>query len=249
MTSLKEGAEDLQRYRSDKDENQRKVTIITFNDNEVVETVISNEEIKSGDIIKLTGKTAVPADMLLIMTSNYADGNQCYVETANIDGETNLKLKEAPAPLLPFVKMGDITENLLTGNIEFEPPNKNIHNFIGALHLEGVAQPIALSIDNILLRSSLFSNTDWAYGVAIYTGQETKIQMNNRHAVSKLSKLERYINNAIVIIFIAQVTLVCFSVGSIYMLGYQDKHTFPYVYPSDKDTSGESILPLWLEQW
>ena len=70
--------------------------------------------------------------------------------------------------------------------------NKNIHNFIGALQLDDISDPIALSADNILLRSSLFSNTDWAYGIAIYTGQETKIQMNNRHAASKMSK---FINN------------------------------------------------------
>ena len=171
-----------------------------------VETLIETQYIRAGDIIKLSGKCVVPADLILFMTSNYADGNQCYVETANIDGETNLKMREAPSALLGFVKSGIVNETLFQGYLEFEPPNKNIHNFIGALHLTGV-EPMSLSADNMLLRSSVFSNTDWGYGVAVYCGQETKIQMNNRHAPSKMSKLEEYVNKAIIMIFVAQ---VCF---------------------------------------
>ena len=148
--------------------------------------------------------------MILIMTSNYRDGNQCYVETSNIDGETNLKLREAPTQLLSLVsatpKGQPPSRNLFMGKVEFERPNKNIHNFIGALHMEKIpGDPVPLSADNMLLRSSLFSNTDWAYGIAVYVGKESKIQMNNRHAHSKIGRLEQYLNKAIIIIFIAQV--------------------------------------------
>jgi magnesium-transporting ATPase (P-type) len=155
----------------------------------------------------MRGRTIVPADMLLVLTSNYVDGNQCYIETANIDGETNLKVREAPATLKKIIpKDGKPTLNMFKGSIEFEPPNKNIHNFIGALHLDEVSESIALSPENILLRSSLFSNTEWGYGIAIYVGQETKVQMNNRLAPSKLSKVEGYANLAILVIFCAQVS-------------------------------------------
>jgi hypothetical protein len=92
-----------------------------------------------------------------------------------------------------------------TGKLEFEPPNKNIHNFIGALHLNALTDSVALSPENVILRSSLFSNTEWGYGVAIYCGQESKVQMNNRLATSKMSKLEGYANGAIAVIFIVQV--------------------------------------------
>lgn len=183
------------------------MTVCTFNNIGGIErNTIQTQYIRAGDIIELTGHTQVPVDMILVITSLFADGNQCYVETANIDGETNLKLREAPAALLEKVRPGTITPNLFDGFLEFEPPNKNIHNFIGALHLKGM-EPISLCADNMLLRSSIFSNTDWGYGIAVYTGQETKIQMNNRHAPSKMSKLEEYVNKAIIMIFVAQVSI------------------------------------------
>ena len=70
--------------------------------------------------------------------------------------------------------------------------------------------------------------------------------MNNRHAQSKLGKIERYLNRAIILIFFAQVTFVSFSVGSIYILGYNTLSKLPYIYP-DNDTG--SVLPIWLSNW
>lgn len=247
VTSFKEGYEDYQRYKSDKEENERKVTVIKFVNGEVVEQVIQSQAIKAGDIIKMEGKTQLSADVLIILTSNYAEGNQCYIETANIDGETNLKVREAPPALASLASDGKPKVSLFSGTIEFEPPNKDIHTFIGALHLDSMEDPIPLTAENIILRGALFSNTDWVYAIALYTGQETKIQMNNRLAKSKMSKMEKYLNSAIVIIFFAQMLVVIMSVISVYILGFQRPGRIPYV-----DTDGKistSIMPLWLEQW
>lgn len=247
-TSIKDGYEDLQRARSDRDENNRKVTVVRFDrDGSIVETEIFTQNLCAGDIIKLSGTHAVPADMVLLMTSTYADGNQCYVETANIDGETNLKVKEAPPALAPMVADGELSLDLVNASLTFEPPNKNIHNFVGTLRVEAMDTPIALSADNLLLRGSLFSNTDWAYGVAVYMGQESKIQMNNRLAPSKMSKLEEKLNRAIIIIFFAQIILVSISVISLFLLGFQNDSDLPYVFPPGSDNA--SVLPLWLESW
>lgn len=250
ITSIKEGLEDIQRYKSDTTDNIAQVTIVTFDENgKLVEKRIEKQYIQSGDIVKLSGKCDVPVDMILLMTSNYADGNQCYIETSNIDGETNLKLREAPSQLMGLVASGHPPQKeLFGGYLEFEPPNKNIHNFVGALHIDALpSESIPLSADNLLLRSSLFSNTEWAYGVALYCGQETKIQMNNRHAASKTGRIEDYLNVAVKLIFAAQVTLVTVSVISLYALGYENKSNLPYVYPAGQGDT--SILPLWLEQW
>ena len=104
VTSIKEGLEDLSRNRQDKAENTRLVNVVTFDGEKEIVTVKPNQEVKAGDIVKLEGRTNVPADLVLILTSNYADGNQCYIETANIDGETNLKVREAPAAIKKLLK-------------------------------------------------------------------------------------------------------------------------------------------------
>lgn len=253
ITCVKEGLEDIQRYKSDTSDNESMVTIVDFEGGKLCEHRIQKQFIKAGDIIKLQGKCQVPADMVLVFTSNYMDGNQCYIETSNIDGETNLKLREAPTQLMGLVRHitpgHPPTREIFQGHLEFEAPNKNIHNFVGALHNDAIpGESMPLSTDNLLLRSSLFSNTDWAYGIAVYVGKETKVQMNNRHAHSKIGRLEQYLNDAIILIFIAQFVLVTISVISLYIMGFDDEDKLPYVFPEGTD-SQSSIFPLWFTSW
>ena len=79
-----------------------------------------------------------------------------------------------------------------------------------------------------------------------HTGQETKVQMNNRLASSKMSKLEGYANHAIAIIFVIMISVVSCAVGGLYGLNYNDLSKYPYIFPN---AEGSSVLPLWLEQW
>lgn len=249
VTCLKEGSEDFQRYQDDKYANEKLTTVVTFDaKGNPIETEKQTQDIKGGDIIKLTGPTMqVPVDMLLVMTSNYADGNQCYIETANIDGETNLKLKNAPSDLKDLTKDGKVNKEAFDGKLEFQPPNKSIYTFIGAYHCKASGNPdgIPLGPENVLLRSSLFSNTDWGYGIAIYTGQETKIQMNNRRSESKMSGIEKLANSAIIAVFCAQVILVTITVISVYVMGFDKDSSLPYVHVS----SETEVIPLWCKMW
>ena len=254
ITSSKEGYEDLLRGKADKIENDKEVIAITFPDvnGPAVETKKCSSELSPGDIIKLQGQKAVPADIIIILTSMFDDGNKCYIETANLDGETNLKLREAPPQLLAEceeqISEGIPVAELFQGTLEVEVPNKNMHTFVGSLQLKNKTNPIAISPQNVILRGSVFSNTDWAYGIVVYTGRETKIMMSNQHAPSKLSRLESYLNNAIIIIFLSMISLVTISVISIYILGFNHYNSkLPYVYPNGEGTG--SVLPLWLEQW
>lgn len=71
----------------------------------------------------------MPADILLLNSS--AESGICYVETANLDGENNLKEKHVAAEFT--------TEELnkLTGVITVEEPSSNLYDFSGRIELEG----------------------------------------------------------------------------------------------------------------
>lgn len=145
--------EDLQRGKSDRFENNRKYTVITFDENDApIETLTQSWNIRPGDIVKLEGTVPSPVDLLLILTSIYEDGNKCYIETANIDGETNLKVREAPPSLIDatggLINEGVPVPKLFQGKLNFEPPNKNIHNFVGTLKLDAYTDAVPLGRSN-----------------------------------------------------------------------------------------------------
>ena len=56
------------------------------------------QQIRVGQVIKIYENQYFPCDLLLLNSSS-AKG-VCYVETKNLDGETNLKHKIAPKEML-----------------------------------------------------------------------------------------------------------------------------------------------------
>lgn len=87
-----------------------------------------------GDIIRLDNDQAVPADLVILTTSD--EKGLAYVETKNLDGETNLKEKMANKTLLDFFTLDHHLFSKfreLYGTIECEPPNNQIYKFDGAI--------------------------------------------------------------------------------------------------------------------
>lgn len=64
-----------------------------------------------------------------------------------------------------------------------EPPNKDLYKFDGRMQLPSMIshnkEVISLSNDNMLLRGMSLRNTEFIYGIVVYTGFETKIQKNS----------------------------------------------------------------------
>ena len=94
ITSVIHGLEDIRRAKSDQFENSAEVSICHFVDGELVEERTTSERIRTGDIVKVYEGRSVPADLVILWTALSQGGNQCYIETSNIDGETNLKLRQ-----------------------------------------------------------------------------------------------------------------------------------------------------------
>ena len=137
----------------------------------------------------MSGNELVPADMLILRTSD--DNGICYVETANLDGENNLKQRQV---IKGYVKRQKTFKPYqFTGIISCDPPNSQIYKFNGYI-TEKNGEELAINKDNLLLRGCVLKNTDSVDGIVLYAGHDTKSMLNNGGPRYKRSKLERVMN-------------------------------------------------------
>ncbi|MCH83745.1 phospholipid-transporting ATPase 9-like, partial [Trifolium medium] len=128
----------------------------------------------------------------------------------NLDGETNLKLKQALEETSKFQE--DSTFRNFKAIIKCEDPNAYLYSFIGNIELEDQLYP--LSPQQLLLRDSKLRNTDFIYGVVIFTGHDTKVMQNSTDPPSKRSKVEKRMDK--IIYFLFSVLFFISFIGSIF---------------------------------
>lgn len=126
----------------------------------------------------------------------------CYVETKNLDGETNLKTKYVQKNIKGMFQ-NDASFNKLSGEINCEKPNNNIHTFEGMLSINGERH--SLNNDNLLLRGMSIRNTEYVIGITVFQGHDTKVFQNNANAKYKFSQLEVLTNFSILVVFLLQI--------------------------------------------
>ncbi|XP_053514670.1 phospholipid-transporting ATPase IK isoform X3 [Artibeus jamaicensis] len=203
--------DDIGRHRSDRTVNNRPCQML------VGKSFLWKKwrDLCVGDLVRLHKDSIVPADVLLLASTE--PSSLCYVETADIDGETNLKFRQAP--LVMHHELTSIREMAsFQGKVVCEEPNSRMHHFMG--HLEWEGKKYSLDSGNILLRGCKIRNTDTCYGMVIYAGFDTKIMRNCGKIHLKRTKIDRLMNRLVVLIF---VFLVLISMAL--TLGFRDMVT------------------------
>lgn len=156
-----------------------------------------------GDYVMLENDQNIPADIVILSTSE--TDNVCYVETQNLDGETNLKQRQGLPGTAGLRSEHDCERARFY--IESEPPHVNIYQYNAVLRWQidanenetvrsGVSheKADAVTYNNILLRGCVLRNTKWAIGIVVYTGNDTKIMLNTGRTPSKRSKMAKATN-------------------------------------------------------
>ncbi|CAF1486017.1 unnamed protein product, partial [Rotaria sordida] len=165
----------------------------------------------------------------------------CYIQTSNLDGETNLKVRQGlpqTAHMISSVQLRD-----LHGVIECELPNRNLYEFAGTLKLNNVAFPIPLGADQTLLRGSQLRNTAWIYGIVIYSGHETKLMMNSSSVPFKRTNVEQVTNSQILFLLGLLIIICTFSTIAGEIWNYQNKiaHWYLGLTQSASDKTASAV--------
>lgn len=87
------------------------------------------QDLNVGDFVYLRNNDNIPAD-IAILSSSEPDG-LCYVETQNLDGETNLKIMRAIQATSEINTVDDCKRSKFY--IEAEPPHANLYSFNGVI--------------------------------------------------------------------------------------------------------------------
>jgi len=209
FTAVKEVFEDVKRHRQDYAVNHRIVQRLEGDRGfEEVEWY----RLRVGDIVRVETDGFFPADLVLLASSE-PDGI-AYVETANLDGETNLKVKQSLPDTAHLVTHEQVA-SLRGATIHCEQPNNSLYTFEGTLERAGQAV-LPLGPTQLLLRGAQLRNCRWIFGVVVFTGRDSKLARNSQKAPTKRSNVERVTNRQIVFMFLLLVVLALVSaVGSL----------------------------------
>ncbi|KAJ3355905.1 hypothetical protein GGF32_001766 [Allomyces javanicus] len=206
-TAFKEGMEDLKRHRADNEVNSRLVKVLAGQ--HFVEK--RWDHVKVGDIIRVENGEFFAADLLLLSSSE--PDAVCFIETSNLDGETNLKIKQGRRETADLLSPDQVAR--LSGVVESEQPNSSLYTYDGTLRLSD-GRVVPLDPNQILLRGAQLRNTPWVYGLVIFTGHESKLMRNASATPIKRTNMERMTNVQIVFLFVILLTLaLACSIGTL----------------------------------
>eukprot|EP00040_Diaphanoeca_grandis_P019620 m.103734 g.103734 ORF g.103734 m.103734 type:complete len:1161 (-) comp27513_c2_seq3:69-3551(-) len=239
VNCIKDFLEDRTRHKSDSALNGKKAMMLT-DTGKVVET--NWQHLKVGTVVQLKADESLPADVLLLHSSD--PNGLAYVDTAELDGETNLKAKTT------FYKQDtafDI-EKFKNVSIRCEEPNVNIYDFIGSTEVDG--KVVVLSPENLMLRGSVLRNTTEVWGIVLYAGPQTKAMLNNTGPRLKTSKLD-HLKNYGIMMAIGMLISLCSaaSIASFFVdAEYTDMAAVPFFAYEEGGNSPQytAFLRFWI---
>ncbi|XP_053150642.1 phospholipid-transporting ATPase IC isoform X2 [Hemicordylus capensis] len=237
ITAIKDLVDDIARHRMDNEINNRTCDVIK--EGRFQET--KWKDIKVGDVIRLKKNAFVPADILLLSSSE--PNSLCYVETAELDGETNLKFKMSLEVTDKYLQ----EENALAtfdGLIECEEPNNRLDKFTGTLSWRG--RRYALDADKILLRGCKIRNTDACHGLVVFAGADTKIMKNSGKTRFKRTKIDSLMNYMVYTIFVLLILVSAgLAIGHTYWEQQIGNHSWYLWDGLDYTPSYRGFLNFW----
>ncbi|XP_058651191.1 probable phospholipid-transporting ATPase VD [Onychostoma macrolepis] len=237
VIAFKDAMEDYRRYRYDKKINNTLTHVYSGEQKRYVERRWA--EVCVGDLVSLCCNEIIPADMVLLHSSD--PNGVCHIETANLDGETNLKQRQVVRDLLQ--QGSEFVPENYSSHIECENPNNDLRRFRGFMEHPGKMR-VGLHSENLLLRSCTVRNTETVIGIVVYAGHETKAMQNNSGPRYKRSKLERRLNMD-VLWCVVLLLLMCLIAAVGHGFWLSELQNTIYMIPDDTHPALAAFYMFW----
>ncbi|XP_024060524.1 phospholipid-transporting ATPase IK [Terrapene carolina triunguis] len=238
LRGLRDLIDDIARHRSDWMINSRPCEILVGKSFSWKKW----RDICVGDIICLRKDSFVPADLLLLSSSE--PSSLCYVETADIDGETNLKFRQALLATHQEL-VSEASMAAFDGKVTCEEPNSRMHSFIGTLEWRG--EKYSLDSEKILLRGCRIRNTETCYGLVIYAGLDSKIMKNCGKIKMKKTKLDRLMDRLVILIFaMLVITSLCLAFAAgFWAVKFHTEHSYLSALYVGTSPAEQAFFTFW----
>jgi phospholipid-translocating ATPase len=196
------------------------------------------EDLRVGDFVKIVDHDSIPADILICATSE--DENVAFVETKNLDGETNLKSRNAVPALTHLRTAAACADPKNVLEIDCDRPEASMHKLAATVVIDGSRHPVDLQ--TTLLRGTVLRNTAWVIGVVMYTGLDTKLVLNSGGTPSKRSKVERQMNPMVManLVILLVMAVACGIIDSVLEHHYFPKQA-PWLFDDNRSGDNPSI--------
>ncbi|KAK9766200.1 putative aminophospholipid-translocase [Basidiobolus ranarum] len=189
ITISKEAYDDWKRHQRDQEANSQQYEILTQDGYEF----IPSAKIKVGDMVVIRKDQRIPADLILLRTSE--SSGACFIRTDQLDGETDWKLRLAVPTCQKLPNDNSLLQ--IEASVYADVPHKDIHNFLGTFtrYFPNSLPPQieALSVENTLWTNTVLASGT-AVGLVVYTGKETRAVMNTSHPETKVGLLDMEMN-------------------------------------------------------
>jgi len=153
------------------------------------------------------------------------------------------------------IEENNVTNQAYVATITCEQPNASVNTYSGKLTVainsslgsdgngENNLVHCPLNAENLLVRGAILRNTEWAIGVAVFTGSDTKLVQNSFSTPSKFSQLDKLVNGVVwvtlaimavcVIVLTSALQTVDDDIVTRWYLGYSSNTTAKWPYLPD----------------
>ena len=203
---------------------------------------VRTDELKVGDIIKVMDDEIIPADCFILASGSTLEsqsGGQCFIATSTLDGERNLK------PKIAIKEIQDNFVELVTGKGEDwivevncrSEPIPDLYQFDADLKLvsqDKQAPLIDLDLKQFVPRGAHVRNSECIYLLVLFTGNDTKLILNQGTYRFKQSSVDQMINKVLLINIALMLSFGVILSYCNYLFSDENSESYSYIFENSE---------------